>query len=350
MLLRVLILAIGVLAVILVRPDALPRDSLLEMWRRWDAPHFLEIARYGYGPPADPARIVLFPLFPLLIAAGSRFGDPLVVAMLIAFASTLFAAAGLYRLVGMDADRGTARTAVLAMSIFPTAFTLVAPYSEATYLAFAIWSFVCARRGDWQGAGVAGLLASATRIQGIALLPALAVEYWLARRRVDRDAIWIALVVGGPLIYLAINLVTFGDPLFFLDIQRTVFHVSTAPPWVVLQGLLTAVANPAPTESWLTIYLAPLVSFVGLAATLIWTVVGAARRASYAVYTGVLFATFAILSWPISVPRYLMAVFPIFIAMAYAARRPWLGGPLLVASTAGLAGCLMLFVIGHWAF
>ena len=60
------------------RRDALPR-AWLDIWNRWDAPHFFEVARTGYGPPTDPARIVLFPLFPALIALGSLVAAPLVV-------------------------------------------------------------------------------------------------------------------------------------------------------------------------------------------------------------------------------------------------------------------------------
>ena len=99
-LLRGVILVFAVLAVVVMRPEALPQGSLLEIWNHWDAPHFFEIARYGYGPPADPARIVIFPLFPALIAIGSIVTDPLVAGMAIAFVSSLIAAVGLYRLSG----------------------------------------------------------------------------------------------------------------------------------------------------------------------------------------------------------------------------------------------------------
>lgn len=46
-LLRGVILVFAVLAVVVFRPEALPGGSLLGIWERWDAPHYLEIARYG---------------------------------------------------------------------------------------------------------------------------------------------------------------------------------------------------------------------------------------------------------------------------------------------------------------
>ena len=349
-LLRGAILVFAVLAVAIFRPDAIPVGSLLEIWARWDAPHYFEVARYGYGPPADPARIVLFPLTPGLIALGSRVFTPLVAGMLVAFAATLGSAIGLYRLMRLDGGRQMARSGVLAMSIFPTAFTLVAPYSEAVFLAFAIWAFLFARTGRWSAAGICALFAGLARLQGAFILPALVIEYWLTKRRLDRDAGWLLLGLGGPLIYLAINAVTFGDPLFFVGIQKSVFQVSTAAPWTALANAYSGVTAVQPTEFWATVYLAPFASYIVLGLTLAWTILGKGGRASYAVYTGLTFLSFATLTWPISVPRYLMGVFPIFIATGRLARRPWLGPPLLVASTLLFGVCLTLFVIGHWAF
>ena len=349
-LLRGVILVFAVLAVVIVKPDALPHGSLLGIWDRWDAPHFFEVARYGYGPPADPARIVIFPLTPAFFAIGALVVEPLVAGMLIAFGATLAAAAGLYRLMRLDHGRATSRLGVLAMSVFPTAFVLVAPYSEAIFLAFAIWAFLFARTGRWSAAGVCALFAGLARLQGAFILPALAVEYWLSRRRVDRDAAWLLLGAGGPLIYLAINYLTFGDPLYFLGIQKSVFHVATTAPWTALAHAWANAMAVKPTEFWATVYLAPLAAYIVLGLTTLWTAFGKGGRPSYAVYTALTFLSFATLTWPISLPRYLMGVFPIFIVGGRLGRRPWLGPPLIVASTLLFGICLTLFVIGHWAF
>ncbi len=350
-LLRVVILVFGVAAVVIFRGDALPHGSLLEIWNRWDAPHFFEVARLGYGPPADPARIVHFPALPALIALGSLVTEPLVAGMVISFISTLAAAIGLYRLVRFDADRESGRAAVLFMSLFPTAFTLIAPYSEAPFLAFTVWSFVMARQGRWPAAGLFALFAGATRIQGAFLLPALIVEYWLSKRRMDRAALApLLLAAGGPLIYLWINFATFGDPLYFIGIQNTVFHVSTAVPWVAIPNVVNSAIAFQPTEFWATVYFAPLAALVILLLVAIWTIFGRGSRPSYAVYTILSLLSFATLSWPISVPRYLMGVFPIFLAAGRIGRIPWLGPPVLAASTLLFGVCLTLFVIGHWAF
>jgi hypothetical protein len=349
-LLRGVVLLYAILAVVVLESESLGGRTALEIWNRWDAPHFFEVAQHGYGPPADPARIVLFPLLPVLIRIGSFVTQPLVAGMLIAFVSTLAAVAGLHRLIRMDHPRPIARWGVLAMSVFPTAFTLVAPYSEAPFLAFTVWSFVAAREGRWPAAGLLALLAGATRIQGAFILPALVVEYWLARRRVDRDASWLLLGAGGPLIYLAINALTFGDPFYFVEVQRDVFRVTTVAPWTALASAWNGVLAFEPSRFWATVYLAPFVAICLLAATTLWTMFGRGSRPSYAVYTGLTLASFLVLSWPISVPRYLMGVFTIFIVMGVLGRKPWLGPPLFVSSILLFALCTALFVSGHWAF
>jgi hypothetical protein len=347
---RVALMALGLLLVVVFRVDALPKDDFLAIWNRWDAPHFLEVARYGYGPPADPARIVLFPFYPVLIAVGSLVVSPLVAGMAISLLASVAAAAGIYRLARFDHGRRTARAAVIAMSVFPTAFAFIAPYSEAPFLALVVWSFVAARRDNWPAAGFLGMLAGATRLQGAFLLPALAVEYIVTKRRVGRESLWIALAAGGPLIYLAINAATFGDPLFFLSIQRDVFHVQSIAPWTALGGLVSGVVSGGRGEFWATVYLAPLGAFVVLGLTAIWTIAGRGARPSYAAFAILNLASLVTLSWPISVPRYILGVAPMFIYLGRLARRPILGLLLLVTSVVLLGVCLTLFVIGHWAF
>jgi hypothetical protein len=346
---RLAIMVFAVLAVVVSRPDVLPADPWLQIWNRWDAPHFLEIAAHGYLPPADPARIVLLPLYPLAIAVGALVMAPIASAMLVSLLAGLAAAAGLHRLVRLDDSRPAARAAVVAMAIFPTAFAFVAPYSESLFVALAIWSFVRAREGDWRSAGLLGALAAFTRIQGIFLLPALAVEYWLTRRRLDRDAAWVAVVGMGLVAYLALNYTTFGDALYFVRVQRDTFHVVNVAPWDALADLWDNLWTSKPREFWATVYLAPLAAFVVLALASGWAVVSRRSRPSYAVYAIVSLVGFATLTWPISVPRYLLGVFPIFLAMGAAMRRPV--GPAIAASSVLLLGMFVtLFAVGHWAF
>ena len=345
---RVVMLAFGWLAVAVFGPGALG-DGVLGIWNRWDGPHFLELAATGYGPPTDPARIVLFPLYPLTIDLASYLLPPLGSAMLISLLATIAAALGLYRLVRFDSSERLARMAVVALLVFPTSYAFVAPYSEALFLALAVWSFVAIRNDDPRMAGILGALAAATRIQGVFLLPALGLEYLIARRRLDKDVFWILFVGLGLAVYLAINQVYFGDPLHFVAVQQSTFYVHNTLPWVAVGNLINATAAHPADESWVTIYFAPLASLILLAGVTVWAAVSKHSRPSYAIYAAISLVSFATLSWPISIPRYILGVFPMFIALGSCFRSA-LGQAVLMASVMLLAVFSALFVIGHWAF
>jgi len=75
---------------------------------------------------------------------------------------------------------------------------------------------------------------------------------------------------------------------------------------------------------------------------------GRGSRPGDAAYTALHLVSFSTLTWPISVPRYILTVLPIALA---AARLPaWLAGSLLALSTLLLGVSATLFVIGHGAF
>jgi hypothetical protein len=345
---RLALMGFAWLALAVFAPDN-QASGWLGIWNRWDAPHLLEIARFGYGPPADPARIVLFPLYPFLIRVVGLVMPLLDAAMLISLVATVAAALGLQRLVRFDGPEPLARWSVAAMLVFPTAYAFVAPYTEALFLALAVWAFVAVRRDNMAAAGVLGALAAATRIQGLFLLPALALEYLMVRRRLDLDILWIALAGSGLGVYLALNQATFGDSLYFVSIQESTFVVHNQLPWLTLEQLWSGLTTGAPGESWVTLYLAPLASMALLAIVTAWALVSKHSRPSYALYTAISLVAFASLSWPISVPRYVLGVFPVFIALG-SLYRSAVGQAVAMGSIMLMGMFATLFVMGHWAF
>ncbi len=342
---RLALLILVPVAVILFGDEQARARIPLETWNAWDARHYIEVATIGY---VDPARAVILPVLPLLLAAGSLFAPPLVAGMFLSVLATVAAAIALHRLARLDGgDRRVARGVVVALSVFPTSFALVPPYTEPLFLAFAAWAYLQARKADWVGAGVLGLLVALTRLPGVLLLPALLLE--LRGQARSPRMLALALIAVGPLVYAGVNWVAYGDPLFFLGIQRDVFRVETVPPWQALGPLFDAVAAPRAEPGWLTIYLAPFLALLLLAATTIWAVVSARGRPGYAVYAGLSLLMFASISWPISVPRYILGVFPIFLMLGGLARTR-AGIPVLVGSTILLALLALQFALGRWAF
>jgi hypothetical protein len=355
---RIALLVVGALAGGLLGspPDAAPADmpEFLRVWDRWDGPHYLEIAARGYDPTGDPALAAFLPLYPALIRVGSFVLPPLVAAMLISFLATVAASLALHALVLRDGgDAAMARRAVIALNVFPSSFALVAPYAEALFLALSIGALLAARLDRWAQAGLLGLLAGLARLQGWLLGPVLLVEHIyghrFARLRLGRPMAW-ALVVGlGPALFLAMNALAYGDPLFFVRQQAGHFFHSLAAPWQVIGDLLSGVARHD-DPLWPSIYLAPIVAYVALAAVAVWSLRSRSSRPAYATYVVLALVVLASVTWPISAPRYVGAIFPVFIAIADMGRhrRLWLAwvtlsGVMLVVITA-------VFVAGGWVF
>lgn len=288
---------------------------------------------------------------PAIIRVVSFLGSPLVLGMLVTYAATVIASIGLYRLALADGgERRVARGAVIAMSLFPSAYALIPPYTEPLFLLASIWAFVAARRGSWATAGVLGLVAALTRIQGVLLLPALLVEFLLRGRRIDRSMLWLALIAIGPLVYLGINQATYGDPLYFLQVQRDNFHVQAVAPWDAMGALVGRLMSERPDARWVIVNLAPFLTIVLLVGVTAWALLSRRSRPGYAVWTVLQLVTFASLSWPISVPRYVLGVFPAFLALGGLARRPAIAVGALIISIVLLVLFGATFLQAQWAF
>ena len=328
--------------------DLADRDALT-VWTRWDAGQYLGIAADGYSATTSPERIVFFPLYPLLIRLGSTLAEPLVVASLVSAVATIVAAVGLYRLARFDASRDVARWTVIFLLAFPTSYSLGAPYSEALFLASATWALVLARGRVGIGAGVAGLLAGLARLQGVFLVPALLLEALRARQRRVVAIAWALVPLLAAAVYLGINLVVFGEPLAFLPMQKQFWFHENALPWEVVGPLVDGVLAGPKDWQWATVTLAPLLAFVLLAIASVWSVLSRRSRPSYAVYVILTAASLATLTWPISVPRYVIGVVPVFLMLGGLARWPAVAAAVALISAACMVVMTTVFLTGGWA-
>jgi len=150
-----------------------------DVWNLWDGPHYLSIAEHGYQTVGDARNfIVFFPFYPALIKLGSLITGSLVWSALVI--TNLASVAGLYlfyKLASLELDKATARRALWALMLFPTAYFFSAVYTESLFLLLVVGSFYAARRDKWMWASLLGGLAALTRLTGVLLLPALLVEF-----------------------------------------------------------------------------------------------------------------------------------------------------------------------------
>jgi hypothetical protein len=239
----------------------------------------------------------------------------------------------LRRLVALDDDDATAGRAVRYLILFPTAFILSGVFSESLFLALSLAAFLAVRKDRLVLAGVAGYLAALTRPVGVFLLLGLVLAYGKERRDrgqpVSLRVAWLALVPLGLATFAAYNFVLTGNALAFARIQTSWDHTIRSPFTVLVQGLAEEDVN-ARFSAWLT-----LLALVLLAA-------GARRLGLAYSALGFVFILLPLAGGLQSMPRYLLAVFPIPILLAVFTKNRRVD-EALTAGLALLQGFLMVF-------
>ena len=242
---------------------------------------------------------------------------------------------------------------------------LGAVYSESLYLALAIGAFLAAERGRFGSAGLTAGLALLTRPVGVVLLPALALIAW---RSADRRGAVLRLCLA-PAAFLAYPLLLWADigrPFEFLSAQEDGWQRSLSPLgpigglWDGVRagwaGARQLAAGADGTVYWDAAAGEPL----RVAAQNIEQLAFAALFAALAVVAwkrlGAPYGLFAALSiaLPLSVPasdfpllsiqRFGLGAFPVFLALATLGARPRAHALIL-----GTSALLLGVATARWA-
>ena len=350
---KIIVLTISYVVTYLNSGPAPPLTILMNMLNHWDAPHYVDIAKNWYVNSGDAANfIVFFPLYPILIHLFTvDFNYVNLSALIVSNVCSLIAFFYLYKLARLEFNDGVAVKAVLFFSVFPTAYFLSAPYTESLFFALVISSIYYARLGKWQYAGLISLFASLTRIAGLLLWFVFLVEYFHQKGwkpgKIDRSILWIFLALAGFRIYLFINYQVTGNSFMFMDVEAEHWF-NRLDPW---SGLTAAYswARDASYPDNITIGLAPLV-FAVFGLIMVGVSVWRRLRPVYIVYMFLSWALAVSTSWWISVPRYVMAMFPMFILLGLLTNRKAINIAIVIASGAALCYFTVFFALGWWAF
>ena len=325
------------------------KETWQTLWTRWDATHYLNLAKDGYVAKGEGRfSIVFYPLYPWLVrAAFVVCRNYFVAALLVSAVASVFAGILFRRLVELDQPAKIARLAVWFLFIFPTAYFLHIGYTESLFLTLVLGSLLAARHQCWALAGVLGALASMTRVNGLLLGPTLLVEAWLqyrVTRKIDWRWLWIGAVGLGFLVYLWINYHVTGDPFTFTRIMEKHWYKKLTFPWYGIRDVWLRIPHFNLTEG--------LHEFVFIVFSFLCTVwCWFKLRPSYAVWMTLNWLLINSTTYVVSVPRYCLTLFPIFILFALtAAKRPLAGQVISAVSLLLLALFAMKFAHGTWAF
>ena len=285
--------------------------------------------------------------------------------MLISLAAGAAAAWALAEIARPILGARGANDVVLYLALYPVGFVLTALYSDGLFLALAAGSFLAATRGKAVTAGVLGGLATGTRLLGLALLPALVVLLWRGRdpRSLARLAPLALLPAAVGLYALYLNS-TLGDPWAFTSAQADWNReTSSLGPLGGLRDSLQAAGRGARDllsipatgpghEERVALW---NLSHFGLLLVAGWLTWVAWRRLGvafgvYSVATLAIFLSVPAEGFPlVSLPRFLLGDFPLFLALASVTLdHPRARGPTVCAFAAVGALAAAAFARGIW--
>ena len=325
----------------------------------------------------DDASAAFHPLYPALVALVGRafFGHYVLAGVVV----SLFAAFGsfvlLYRLAEDRLGAEGARRTVLYLAVFPMTLFLQAVYSESLFLLCVLAAFALAERDRFTLAGLVAGLAILTRAAGLALLPALALLAWrnrelvlLAWRQRDRLRALAGVALAAPVaaVYPLVLWQQVGDPWAFTDAQdRWHRSFSSAGPlgglWDGLvagwRGLEQFVVGHGTNVSGVGSMHAAAENLQALVFLLLFIVLVtvAWRRlgAAYGLFAAVSLAiplSYPSSRWPLlSMPRFGLVIFPLFLALAaLAAGRPRFHTAVVACSALLLGVAVVQWALWQW--
>lgn len=327
-------------------------NFLIYPWANFDGIYYLYIAGSGYT--VDNAGF--FPLFPALIKLLS-FSSPnfsfneFIIGFILSSLFFLLSLMFLYRLLSLDYTAKIALSTVIVILVFPTSFFFAAIYPESLFLLLTVLTFYFARKGNWLISSLFAVLLTATRIVGIAIFPALLFEFYIQNKTlISKKIIPILFVPAGLIFYSWFNLTSFRTPLQFIKAQgalhnsRSVEQIILLPQTLIRYLRILSELRFNQFEWWVAML--EFASFI-FAAVLLYLAWKKKIRMSY-----IVFSLFAFLI-PIStgtfsgLPRYVLILFPIFIALALVKNR-YVKITYAVISLILLTILFMLFSKGYY--
>ena len=174
-------------------------NSFARVWERWDAVYYVRILTNGYS--ADDGTTNFHPLYPLLAWPFAEVTKSPILALLLI---SSIATAALYllfnRFAQLDLPANQARTATLLLIFWPISYVVYLPYTESTWLCFAVLCLIYARRSRWWAAAICASAATLTRQQGLFLIIPIAWELLESNGRSLKQTVrdwrgWLALVL-----------------------------------------------------------------------------------------------------------------------------------------------------------
>jgi|GEM_PF-690822 len=331
---RLLILASAMVGSVLTGSLDRLFTAAISHWVRWDAHDYIDLARLGY---AVPTLLVFLPLYPLVVrlVATLCLGHYVFAGFLVSNVCLMASGWALYHIVNELYGERTARRAVVLLMFAPLSLVFSVPYAESMFLAFTLLAVLFARNRRFVWAGVFGMLSAATRLIGaLVFIPifmeALKYLHALDLRHRNRGRFFVKLglytlaclmVFLGTGSYLLVNQLAAGHPLAFVGVLST--ELSQAPGSIMnTQRYSIDLAFTYGDMAWQLGTWIPQALYIFVIALMSLAMCTQIAPAD-GLYAWLYLVVTMSLSWILSGPRTLTAMYPLYIMLGLISRKKW---------------------------
>jgi Gpi18-like mannosyltransferase len=316
--------------------------NILNLFIRWDSGWYIKIASEGYK---EITHTVFFPLYPLILHLFSYIMNVKVAGFLVSNISFLLASIYLYRLIKIEYKKDIAISSILLMLIFPLTFFFSIIYTEGLFFLLTVSCIYYSRKKNWLLASILGFFTALTKVIGFLIFIPILMEYFDINwekpkkyfKKLKPDVLFLLLIPLGTFLYMIYQKIIFGSFLSFLvgvesfnrklvPITKTIINIIIYPPTYQLYFFVS----------------------ISIALFLIIYMIRNRVRISYIAYSVVMFIVFLSTNLLESVPRYLSAIFPFYIAIGMLSQNKLYRYMIILLSIIFLVFFIYLFVNGYW--
>lgn len=335
-------------------------SPFLSIFNRWDVRHYITIAERGYTVLENGTliHVVMPPFWPIFIyLVNIAIHNTVLSGLLLANFFSLIGGIVLYLLLKKDYEEKIAFYSTVLLFVFPTAFYLYLPYTEALFFFLVVTYFFALRSRKLFVASLFCFFACTTRVVGFLLIVTYFIEYYsLYGFSFNRRFLNCFLIIGGFAVYLLFNYYYTGDLFAFLDVQKQHWTHKKANllniPFQIFNNVKSLLFSSNLTTNGMIVD--RVEPFFSLFSVIILLIGRKVLRSSYFWYGVINYLLLFSQSFWLSNTRYILMIFPLFIVLSLYFFKDFKKNYRVVLGFCYVFFCIMLlsffymrFVIGH---
>lgn len=341
---------------------------LVNGFAHWDSGWYIQIARTGYTTVDQTA---FWPMYPWLMSALHNLSglDYRVSGIVISLVSFVFFLSFLGLWAEREFGRRTALWTMALIAFFPTAYYFDAVYTESLFLMLSAAAVYASQKRRFKIANVLVLFATLTRNTGGLLGFIIFFDYikdrqtgwrfWQRRwwRSLGFEAMYLLLPAAGLAAYCVWLKERFGHYFPFLIAESQHWHRGYMAPWLTFLHTLHYLLHPQATSMAPDYVRFEMASFAFAVMLLLIGVLYVRKSLNHVGWWLYLFAvtwitasepSFDVPDYLVSLPRYVLMLFPGFVFFADFLRSNWIRTALTAVLAAVLFITSGIFYRGIW--